>query len=446
MIKLIDILLEIESSLDLFEKIKSGLDQLGISGKKESKHGRHLRYDIGDENEVMSILQNIMKDNKIPTKNYKIEVIDVNDYKSGAKSGSFKTYKIISGNEEVFVVNNRKEKSFISGKSLTPTKLGLSGKEFTNSSNLIKTVESNIKSPVKDLLVSLMKDVNNNTKKTKSDVLDNFNESISLSPDTIKLSAGVNESDVNTIGKDFGEILGSIFLFNKVNNPVLSYPSGNNPLIDFIINDYKVSSKYKGGAAATLTSIIKGIDPKSLKKKSEKDLYKIFEIVVNNKVSSGYLEVAKYLNIPGLQELSKITNIPVENLTTKSINDYIIEVGLEKALKSFKEFYSIIGRGPKDGSVNWDKISKDKYHGVVTGPISYAVVDYLNKNATYRSSLKEMLSKIEVKQLYLDINLGKSKLDFNLKSFSDSDSDFTFEAPNQSVYNPDNGRLGFKLR
>ena len=165
MIKLIDILLEIESNLDLFGKIKSGLDQLGLSGKRESKHGTHLRYNIGSDSEVMTILQNIMKDSKIPKSNYKIDVIDINDYKSGGKSGSFKTYKITSGNKEVYVVNNRKEKSTLSGKSLTPTNLGLSGKEFTSSTSLIGTVESNIKSPIKDLLVSLMEDVNNNTKK-----------------------------------------------------------------------------------------------------------------------------------------------------------------------------------------------------------------------------------------------------------------------------------------
>ena len=445
MIKLIDILLEIESNLDLFGKIKSGLDQLGLSGKRESKHGTHLRYNIGSDSEVMTILQNIMKDSKIPKSNYKIDVIDINDYKSGGKSGSFKTYKITSGNKEVYVVNNRKEKSTLSGKSLTPTNLGLSGKEFTSSTSLIGTVESNIKSPIKDLLVSLMEDVNNNTKKENLDVLENFNETISLSPTTLEFAEDVSESDINIIGKDFGEILGSILLFNKVNNPVLSYPTGNNPIVDFIINDYRVSSKYKDGAAATLTSIIKGIDPKTIKKKSEKDLYKIFEIVINNRVSSGYLEVAKYLNIPGIEELSKITEIPVENLTTKSINDYITTVTPEKALKSLKPFYSAAGRGPKDGIVNWDKISKDKYYGIVIGPLSYALIDYLNKNPAYRSSLKQMLSKIEIKQLYLDINLGKSKLNFNLKSFSDLDSDFTFEAPNQSVYNPDNGRLGFKL-
>jgi hypothetical protein len=446
MIKLIDILIEVKTDSNLLSTVKAELDKLGLSGKRESKHGTHLRYDIGDESEVMSILQKIMKNNKIPTSKYKIEVIDVNDYKSGGKSGSFKTYKLTSGGEEVFIVNNRKEKSSISGKSLTPTKLGLSGKEFSNVNSLISSVESNLKSQVKELLVSLMNDVNKNTKKTGSDKLENFKETITLSPNTISLSAKINESDVNTIGKDFGEILGSILLFNKVKNPVLSYPSGNAPLIDFIINDYKVSSKYKGGAAATLTSIINGIDPKSLKKQSQKELYKIFEIVVNNKVSSGYLEVAKYLNIPGMQELAKITGIPVENMTTENLNQFVAKKTPEKALKLLNGFYSAIGRGPKDSGVNWDKISKNKYYGIIVGPLSYAVTDYLNAKGTYRAALKEMLSKIEVKQLYLDINLGKSKLDFNLKSFSDSDSDFTFEAPNQSVYNPDNGRLGFKLK
>ena len=138
--------------------------------------------------------------------------------------------------------------------------------------------------------------------------------------------------------------------------------------------------------------------------------------------------------------------IPVENITTASINDYIQKTGKEKALKALSSFYKTINRGPKNGEVNWDKLSDKKLYGIVIGPLSYYVVDYLNSNKEYKDALAELLSKIEVKQLYLNIQLGKQKLDFNLKSFSDPNAQFTFESPNQSIYNPDNGRLGFKMK
>jgi hypothetical protein len=442
MIKLIDILLEATTPLNLVDIIKKEFDSAGYKGAKSSKHGSHLRYDLGSSKDTESTLSNIFNTLGL---DYKITVIDANDFKNGAKSGTYKTYKIDSDNQTVYIVNQQRENSTIVSKSLSPTNLGIVGKTYTNTGSLINTVNSNLTTN-KDLLSSLMNDVADNTKKESLDKLQDFKEDIALSSATIDAAKDLSPADINTIGKDFGEILGSIFLLKKVKSPSLEFPSGNNPLIDFIINDYKVSSKYKSGAAATLTDITNGIDKKTLKKQNQKNLYTVLDIIVNKNVSSGYLEVAKYFNLQGIQELSKIMKIPVENITTASINDYIQKTGKEKALKALNPFYKTINRGPKNGEVDWDKLSDKKLYGIVLGPLSYYVVDYLNSNKEYKDALAELLSKIEVKQLYLNIQLGKQKLDFNLKSFSDPNAQFTFESPNQSIYNPDNGRLGFKMK
>jgi hypothetical protein len=441
MIKLIDILLEASKPLNLVDIIKKEFDSTGYKGAKSSKHGSHLRYDLGSSKDTESTLSNILN---ILGLDYKITVIDANDFKNGAKSGTYKTYRVDSNDQTVYIVNQQRENSTIVSKSLSPTNLGVIGKTFSSTESLIKTVNSNLTTN-KDLLSSLMNDVANNTKKESLDKLQDFKEDIALSSATIDAANDLSPADINTIGKDFGEILGSIFLLKKVKSPSLEFPSGNNPLIDFIINDYKVSSKYKSGAAATLTDITNGIDKKTLKKQNQKNLYTVLDIIVNKNVSSGYLEVAKYFNLPGIQELARIMKMPVENVTTASINDYI-RADKEKALKALNPFYKTINRGPKNGEVNWDKLSDKKLYGIVIGPLSYYVVDYLNSNKEYKDALTELLSKIEVKQLYLNIQLGKQKLDFNLKSFSDPNAQFTFESPNQSIYNPDNGRLGFKMK
>jgi hypothetical protein len=454
MIKLVDLIFE-ASDKDLFSSIKSELDSMGLVGKRDSKHGKHLRYNIGTTEETVSTINRVMSSLGLEDSDYDVEVIENSDFKKGAKSGAYKTYKITIKNSlegfksgsEVYIVNQQKEKSTIVSKSLSPTNLGLSGRSFKDAKSIMQSVKSNLKGDIADLLDSLMEDVYKGTSHKKGDSVDNFKDSISLSEKTMDSSSSISESDLNTIGKDFGEILGSIYLSKKLGGTT-EFPSGNYPLVDFIVNGYKVSSKYKSGAAATLTEIIKGIDKKQLKKENLKKLYEVFEIAVNNNVSSGYLEVAKSLNLKGIKILSSIMNVSEDGLTTEKINAFISKQAsnTDDVLKKLKPFYEAIGRSPDIKNLNWDKINPKKYYGLVIGPLSYHVIDYLNNEGSYKKALKEILSKVDVKQLYLNILLRKKILTFDIKSFSDDSSNFTFEAPNQSVYNPDNGRLGFKLK
>ena len=62
---------------------------------------------------------------------------------------------------------------------------------------------------------------------------------------TTSLLSSISTQDKNTIGKDFGEILGGIFLGKHVGiKKGLDFPKGNEPLVDFYIDGYKISSKY----------------------------------------------------------------------------------------------------------------------------------------------------------------------------------------------------------
>jgi hypothetical protein len=70
----------------------------------------------------------------------------------------------------------------------------------------------------------------------------------------------------------------------------------------------------------------------------------------------------------------------------------------------------------------------------------------MNADADYSKGLKQIIGKIEIKQLYLDFDLGSSSAIFKLKSFSDPNASFSFVPSNVSVNNPDNGNLGFKMK
>jgi hypothetical protein len=468
---------------NLFFAIKAALDAKGNKGKADSKHGRHLRYALGDDRAAIKSIESALEDiNRSmslrkdidPKKFYKIDTIEANEYPKGAKSGKFKTYKVTvtkdipgaSKGEEVFIVNQFTSKSTIPGKSLTPTNLNLSGKTFRTSGLLIKTVNeaiSSSKNPnLAKLLNGLMVSVEKNTKRKFNDVAEakKYTETIQLNDEATQSITKFSESDINAIGKDFGEILGAITLMKSVKTLSIGieFPGGNEPLADFLIDGYKISSKYAGGASAALTSIVKGIDEKQLAGKSQKSLFKVLNLAVQNSTPSGYIEIGKYLNTPGTQKLAEILKVPQKELSVELIKSEILKTikGAKsnqdkdtKLLKRFGQFYELIKRRPKKGAnmvVDWDALRENNIYGVIIGPLSYYIADYLNTIPEYKKALIELLSKVEVKQMYLNFSLKSKTATFTLKPFTDPGANFIFDIGSQSVYNPSSSKLGFKLK
>ena len=191
---------------------------------------------------------------------------------------------------------------------------------------------------------------------------------VKLDPNaTYKVDVGASRgefdpSDLNTVGKDFGEILGAIYMMNACGyEKGVEFPIGNNPLVDFYIDGYGVSSKYKSGAAPTLTGIIKNVDSDQLTTQPQRELWQIFNTVESNKVSAGYLAISQLLNLPGYQKLVEITK--EKNVTTESLNKFITDIlakDPESFMQIFDGFYSTIGRYPQGKTVEWNKIKNTK--------------------------------------------------------------------------------------
>lgn len=442
MIKLVDLLLEVKKPQVMNKKefMKSILDNLskrGYQAKTESKIGPHIRTNItGDDESVKKELSSIIKDI-----GFKSNITVINPKEKGAYSGSFKTYLIdIDGSEKIVVVNALKKGATIRAKSLTPTNLGLVGKTYTNLQSLRSDIEANVGAINKDAVLSIFDEVVIKSKKGTGEIDSNFNETIVLDKTTIEKLSGLVSQDIDAIANDFGEVLGSVVLSKKFKKMDLQFPSGNAALIDFIINGYKVSSKNKGGAAASLTDAINQIEPDSL---VLDELYRILDPLTDKKLktSDKWIEIAKNLELEGLEVLSKITKIPIESLTAESINNYITKKGLDKAYTSFKPFYDFVKSTPtKDKEYN-----PKKYYGLIVGPLSKYVADEMNKNQAYTKALKELISKYDIKQLYLDVKLQKGTMNFYIKAFSDPANKFVFEG-GLSANNPDNKNISFKLK
>jgi hypothetical protein len=231
------------------------------------------------------------------------------------------------------------------------------------------------------------------------------------------------------------------------------YPKGNEPLIDFYLDQIKVSSKFKKGAAPTLSGVCKNVDINVLVKDEQRTVLEVLKLSQNNGVSEGYLRIAEYINMQGYQILTKI--IGKKDLKSTDINDHVKSIVVKsdgeydnkEFFEVYDEFFKSIGSWPKGKKVDWVDIAKKdgKFFGAIVGPLSQAVPKALNENPDNISALKDLVSMLPINQLYLDFEFSKNLVKFKLTSFMDPDSNFKFEAPNQSVYNPDNGRLGFRM-
>ena len=453
---------------DLFIKQK-------YSGDRKSKHGSHLRFQLDQDNrKALKIIEDILKKSKII--DYTISEPKIGDYGNGAKSGEFQTFAIefnqdikrpgllIHKNTVIYVVNSVPQKGIFSGKALSPSSLKISTDTNLTLEDLYNEVDKNLEIKFKNqpasqlALRSLVDDVYNWTPgkifNSPYDIKP-FNSSIPYSTNTGKYLEALSSTDINAIGKDFGEILGGLFLLKCVNTKLgVKFPKGNEPLIDFFIDDnIKISSKYKKGAAPTLSGILANVDIETLNNPIQKKLYEVLEISSKTGVSDGYLKIAKHMNLPGYQVLCKI--MKNSDPSINQIEDFVKSVAInsngtydsEKFFDTFNEFYQTIDSWPKNKTIDWEKLRLDKkYYGVIIGPLSINVAKSLNADPIYVEALKSLCSMVPINQLYLDFNLKTNLIEFHLKTFEAVEAKFKFEAPNQSVYNPSNGRLGFSLQ
>jgi hypothetical protein len=451
----------------------------GETAEKNSKKGYHIRGNFGGKEQAQEKIKKGMSSLGFKDKDYSLEYIQPGDFENGSKSGSFPTYKVtakkdkgeIEKGNEVFIASSVKEsgtgevKSSITYKSLTPTGLGISG-EYTSIDDMVNAINSSVKTKqpkLHSVLSSLMNDVVSNTPKIKGglkNITTNKN-TIPYSEKTKKFLKDVSKSDLATIGKDFGELLGGIYLGTAVGiKNKLNFPKGNEKLVDFYIDGYKISSKYDKGAAASMTDLIKSLDPSQIKKGSEEEkFYNSVKVFTEKGVTgpNAFLNLAKneQKKMPAIKKLANIIGVKVQDLNTQVINDYVTNLvsklkGDDKknaALnKTFGDLYSEMGRAPKGNKVEWSGLDPKLYYGVVTAPFSYYVKDRLNEIPEYKEMLKDMVSKTEVKQMYLLFSTKENGLVFNIKSFNDPNAQFEFEIPSISVNNPTSSKLGFKLK
>jgi len=445
-----------------------------FKGDANSKRGYHLRLELGTSNDqavdnVKKIVNTILK-----PEDYKINLIEPGDFKNGARSGQFFTYEVellnnvqldskesAQAGTKIVFANNQAAKGSISAKALTPTGLKLKEDYDYTPVNLVQDLKLAIqkqygnKQGVEFPLLGLVDAVSayrgSNYFNSPLEII-NIDEYIKMDEELVDAMSALDPSDLAVIGKDFGEVLGGIYLMNicKFNKGVV-FPSGNNPIVDFYIDGYGISSKYKKGAAPTLTGVIKNLKDEQLTTPDEIELNKIFTILKERGVTESYIEIAKLLNSPAINKLAEMYRVSPNDITESFLQKEAekMQAANLDPLQELKDFYSLMGRKP-GSEIDWNRFKTNKaWHGIYTGPLSYHVIDLLNGGIgsdRYLNALNAIMRKVEVKQLYLDFLLKKDMIEFKIRAFTNPAAKFEFEAPNQSVYNPSNGKLGFKMK
>jgi hypothetical protein len=458
--------------------ILPSLQKILGAGRINNKSGnKDIRFDLGgDEKSTLKKIEGAF--GKLKLNQIKIDAVGAGDYVNGSNSGKFSTYIVtflqdsklkslnIKSGDVIKIVDNNPPKGSIKSKELTPSVLGIPEDKPMKSSALESSVKNSIKKGYEksnlfmhSFLIELFDLVNKYQPKSK---FNSFNDIVPFS-ENIKYNEGIKEAisglgatDLNTIGKDFGEVLGAALMLNIVKTSQgISFPSGNNPLVDFHIDGYGISSKYKAGAAPTLSNIIKDLKEENFTEDSEKKLYDLFKIIETNSVIDGYIKGAEFMDLSSAIKLKELVgNIQLDNKSLESFaQSQIADIGEEEFFyKYVKPLVDVAGRGSSNfNKVDWGKLRKNKrWVGLLSYPLSLQLIDKLNGRLgdgnLYIDTLKKIVSKLEVKQLYMDVSLKTEELLFYLKGFGDQDAKLTFEAPNVSAPNPGNGKLGFKMK
>jgi len=453
---------------NLFKAIQKELEKAKYKVVPENKGSRGLvlRTNFETSKNVQALIEKTIS-KLIPKDAFKVQEFQKNQGES--KSGTYPTYKVqltkaVDGykkGESVFIVSTVKEGASTKGKALTPNKLGLTTGKFKNALSLANTIKKNVPNvtndkSLKELLDSLVDDVLKGAAKGKfadTAEITKFDQQIPLSERTRKALTKVSPQDVGMVGSDFGECLGAIALLKSVVNAGsgIVFPAAEaNPLADFQLDGFNVSAKYNKGGAATITDTVKNIKPEQLTTPGQKSLYKLLTTIIREDGVQGPLSIAKALKLDGMDKLSQIIKVPVKDINAQSINDYLNKL-LKSATtdeqkdaiikKKFAPFFASIKKAP-GFPIRWRDISPKAYYGVITSPLVNYVAASLNSSKVYKKALTDIMSKSEVKQLYLTKNVKQNTARFNLKSFSSSE--FEFES-SLSIYNPKNKRLAFRM-
>ena len=266
----------------------------------------------------------------------------------------------------------------------------------------------------------------------------------------------INESDIKTIAKDFGEITTAYYALNNIPDAkYIEFPTAaNQPMVDFwlYLNNGGIipcSVKSFGGAAPSLKSIT--MATRSGKFSAKYDKPREFILTVNdNDGKDGIIRASKLVDHDSYAIVKRefmgnkdYNNATLETMFTgmfKSKTDEQIYDELEDKL--YKKIGKGLGAKPK-AILTISEIRKvQAKSGLILSPMAYSLVDHINKKPEYQEFLNLLLNQFDVVQIYVSINRATGRVSFEKKNFEQSNFKFEYHS---NAKLPGNNKIGFEM-
>ena len=421
-------LLESANANDFKKWLAATLKKQGISLTGSSRGGIHIRFALaGGLQDFRKFFQPLG-----------IEVLETEK----SISGTFETYnlRMARGNEyvdtgtQLLWVNNvtgaaaGSDRKF-GAKMLTPDDLGFAGVTSTAQQTYEK-LQKALKSQYPDSADMLLELAKISAQKGTTMGLGNLDLS------------GYTTGDLATISKNYGEILAAIWSEHNMGFKSVFFPSVSNAaLIDFYGKrmdvEYPISVKSGGGGKVTIQNIIDALKDKIAAGKvnpAEQKSYIVFKTVNENNAREGIIQLHRYFDTEPMKELSKVTKIPVDQMSVTTINDWLAafeDVGdIREALQPFLQ-----SMNTKITDEIWARDDRLRW---IVSPMGEWVWKYLNQNEEIQQSLQDLARKLSIIQVNVD--LKTKSLNFAKSSFKSAE--FIFGWAGYAAGN----KLGFKMK
>jgi len=359
--------------------------------------------------------------------------------------------KIIAGKETLI---NKLGKA-----DLKPNYLGMDGIEFKSATIMVNKLNKAIQTTkqgdvVKRALYALTDSIQHAKVLTVSSYKSNVNiqegqsDDIIMTNECIDALKNISQNDIDVIANNFGEVLGAIYVFNKYDGvEFITFPSqGNNPLVDFVINNkVLISSKAGTGSATSITKIAQDFLSKSGTYKTvDKRIVQLFNAIVNMGTVEGFIECMKIMDT---QIYHKLNSMNIANRT--AMNAYITNVIQKRgtgALLNFlkKEIWIYAKDAPKKTEKDIDSMMKRGVEpiGLILYPGISELVTILNEPSNGLTKDLSFIAKdMGVKQLSMKMVMKHNKINFTFKDFKNHE--FRFETSGSVEHI--NKKLSFKL-
>jgi hypothetical protein len=335
-------------------------------------------------------------------------------------------------------------------KELTPNNLGLQA-VYNDRNSLAQDVTRVLQQKYKDDRGAMLSHVLNNAI--------NFNAQTPI-PQELKYLLD-NQTIQRQVSQDFGEVLGPL-LYGKGQ---ISFPAGNEPIIDVKVGDVGIAIKSLTGSGNSLTKLKEVIDAyaatvdqQDVKKTANiKTIQKLADD--NISVKDGILQIASDLQSPEMTALEAATlKIKIYNVAQlaeaikKLIYDKEKLVPLDQVMVEIKKILGASGKlfgMPRNiGSAVAQKIYNQQPIKYVSNILLYGlgkgienvIINGVEKKE-YGLLLKDIMNKVQAKVGFVSVN-NQGIVDFMIRDFKNLNFKFDYHA---YTTNPGNNRPGFAV-